>query len=112
MSVPKLRTKADYLKRTALIREVEKTLELKLQVEKAMIGICLRYPSVNLKSVVKDLLEGDLPIVEGQELNYELAATLGRALEDYTNDAVRKADVTELMKKWTPARRRRVLRSV
>jgi glycine cleavage system pyridoxal-binding protein P len=101
--------KIDFRKRTATIRNVEAALDRKLRVEKAIVNICLRYTGVNLKSVVKALLEGDYPVVEGAELNHELAAALGTALENYDDESARKEDVAELVKKWSARARKKAL---
>lgn len=102
--------KSEILRRNSAIRNVEAALDRKLKVEKALIGIALRYLGVNLKAVVRAVLEGDYPIVEGAELNHELAASLGVALEDYDDETARKNDLAELLAKWSvPARRRALL---
>lgn len=103
------RTKAEILKRNVAIRNVEDALDRKLRVEKALIGIALRYLGVNLRSVVRSILEGDYPIVEGTELNHDLAAALGVALENYDDEDARKQDVKELLGKWSARARKRAL---
>jgi hypothetical protein len=96
-------------KRNLVLRNVEDALDRKLKVEKALVGICLRYLGVNLAKVVKCILEGDLPIVESQELHFQLAQNLGIALEDYDEEAARKKDVSDLLKKWNASARKRAL---
>lgn len=102
---------SDYRKLNEIIEKIEGALDRKLKVEKAMIGICLRYQSVNLKNVVKCLLEGEYPIVEGMELHHDLAKALGVALEEYSDEAARKVDVDYLIKKWSMKQRRKALAS-
>jgi len=99
----------DYKKLNATIKNVEDALDRKLKVEKAMLNICLRYKSVNLKNVVKCLLVGDYPIVDGSELHHELAKSLGVALEEYDDEAARKEDVADLIKKWSLRQRKKAL---
>ena len=101
--------KADYRKRNAVIQNVEDALDRKLRVEKALIGVGLRYPRANLKNVVKCILVGDYPIVEGNELNHELAAALGVALENYDDEVARKEDLADLHKKWSAKARKKAL---
>lgn len=100
---------SDYKKLNTVIKNVEDALDRKLKVEKAMLNICLRYKGVNLKNVVKCLLEGDYPIIQGVELHHELAKTLGVALEEYDDEAARKEDVSDLIKKWSLRQRKKAL---
>lgn len=80
-----------------------------MKVEKAMVNICLRYKTANLKNIVKCLLEGDYPIVGGTELHHNLAKALGVALEEYDDEAARKEDVRDLIKKWSLRQRKKAL---
>jgi hypothetical protein len=100
---------AEMRKRNVVIGNVEDALDRKLKVEKALVGICLRYLGVNLAKVVKCILEGDLPIVDGQELHFQLAQNLGIALEDYDDEVARKSEVADLLKKWNARTRKKAL---
>jgi hypothetical protein len=102
-------TKTKYRALLATIRNVEDALDRKLKLEKALLNICLRFPRANLRNVVKEILEGELPIVGGQELHYDLARPLGVALEDYDDPTARKADLAELFKRWTSVHRKKAL---
>lgn len=104
--------KTDYRKLNAVIKNVEEALDRKLKVEKGMVNICLRYTSANLRNIVKCLLEGEYPIVEGVELHHDLAKALGVALEAYGDESARNEDVKDLIKKWNSGRRKKALKAL
>ncbi len=105
----KKNAKKDYRALTATIHNVEDALDRKLKLEKAILNIWLRYPRANFKLILSELLDGELPVVEGAELHIDLARALGIALEDYDDEAARKDDLKEIFKRWNASLRKKAL---